>query len=427
MLLTLCASFLLTLPAQAGDDGLKGRIESLGDVRSAKELPSGPFAGKYEVMLSTPLDWQDPSKGTFEQRVVVMHAGYDRPTMVITQGYGAGLSLRERYREEISEIFDTNIVFVEHRYFSESTPQPCDWRYLTAEQSAFDLHHVVTLFKQLYPNKWIASGISKGGTTTMLYCAYFPDDADIWVPYVGPLCSSREDKRFRSFLATVGDEAARNRVHEFQIEALKRREALLPAFTSFCEKQKLNFRLPIEEIYDYCVLEFAFSFWQWGMPADKIPAVTASDREIIDYLLASASPDYFATDRENSPFFIQASRELGYYGYDIRPFRKYLAVKSSKDYLRRIFVPEELSREKFDKSLYRKVSRYLRRNDPKMVLVYGGDDPWTAPGATWVSGLDKRNMKVFVQPGGSHRSRINTLPEEMRQEAIGRISRWLKE
>ena len=35
----------------------------------------------------------------------------------------------------------THMVFVEYRYFLESTPNPCNWDYLTAENSAYDLHH----------------------------------------------------------------------------------------------------------------------------------------------------------------------------------------------------------------------------------------------------------------------------------------------
>lgn len=38
----------------------------------------------------------------------------------------------------------------------------------------------------------------------------------------------------------------------------------------------------------------------------------------------------------------------------------------------------------------------------------------------------KRNMKLFVQPGGSHRTRIATLPEPMREEVIAAIRGWLE-
>jgi len=108
----------------------------------------------------------------------------DRPTILVTEGYGAKYAYRPDYREELSQLLDANIVFVEHRYFLGSTPDPRDWRYLTAEASACDLHDVRQLLGAIYPGKWIATGISKGGTTTMLYATFFPGDVDGYVPYV---------------------------------------------------------------------------------------------------------------------------------------------------------------------------------------------------------------------------------------------------
>lgn len=95
--------------------------------------------------------------------MIVGHVGYDRPTVIVTEGYGAGYALRPTYREELSELFDANMIFVEHRYFLESTPEPCDWQYLTAENSAEDLHAVTTAFKTLYPGKWISTGSARVG------------------------------------------------------------------------------------------------------------------------------------------------------------------------------------------------------------------------------------------------------------------------
>ena len=87
------------------------------------------------------------------------------------------------------------MIFVEYRYFLESTPEPKDWQYLTAENSADDLHAITTAFKNIYSGKWIATGISKGGQTTLLYRTFYPDDVDISIPYVAPLCYGVEDGR----------------------------------------------------------------------------------------------------------------------------------------------------------------------------------------------------------------------------------------
>lgn len=425
-LLSLALVASLTLAFGAPDGEIERRIAALDGVCETKPLPAGPFAGKYEVMLTQPLDWRHPDKGSFEQRVLVMHVGWDRPTVLITQGYDAGFALPERYRDELSELFDANIVFVEHRYFDRSTPEPLDWKYLTAENSACDLHRIKTLFETLYPGKWIASGISKGGTTTMLYAAYFPDDVDIYVPYVGPVCDSREDKRFGPYLAQVGTAGERAAVKAFQTEAFRRKAELLPGFEAFCRQKGYTFRIPVEEVFDYCVLEFGFSYWQWGQEVSVLPAADAPDEEVLQCLLANAGPDYFSEGNAQAPFFVQAARELGYYPYDAEPFRAYTSV-DTEDYLRRIFLSKQLRGEKFSKRLYRKIVRYLKKNDPRMIMIYGGDDPWTAPGAAWLVTPDKRNMKAFIQPGGSHRTRIATLPEAMREEAVRTLEGWLAE
>lgn len=96
---------------------------------------------------------------------------------------------------------------------------------------------------------------------------------------------------------------------------------LTPPFEKYCTEQEYKFRAPIEEIYDYSVLEYSFALWQWGTPVGSIPLPTATDAELIAHLLAISDPSYFTTDSTNASFFVQAARELGYYGYDTRPFK----------------------------------------------------------------------------------------------------------
>lgn len=205
---------------------------------------------------------------------------------------------------------------------------------------------------------------------------------------------------------------------------LKRKAALLPLFEKYCTEQEYKFRAPIEEIYDYSVLEYSFALWQWGTPVGSIPLPTATDAELIAHLLAISDPSYFTTDSTNASFFVQAARELGYYGYDTRPFKKYLSIKSGKGYLHRLMLPEELKDMPFDKTLSRKIKGFLQKNDPKMIFIYGENDPWTAAGVTWLK--EKKNIHVFIQPGGSHLARISTLPEKEKEEVMKLLNEWLR-
>ena len=422
----LLALYLLPLTI-AAQTALQEKLKAISHITEIKPLESKEFAEKYVTYFTQPLDHNRPELGNFRQRVIVSHIGFDRPTVIVTEGYGAGYALSPRYREELSRMFNTNMIFVEYRYFLESTPEPRDWQYLTAESSADDLHAVFEAFKKIYPGKWISTGISKGGQTTMLYRTFYPDDVDISVPYVGPLCYGVEDGRHEPFLRQVGTAEERKAIEDFQLEVLKRKATLLPRFEKHCAEKGYEFFGSIEEIYDYSVLEYSFALWQWGTPVNTIPANDADDDAIYKHFMAISEPSYFAKGGGNESFFVQAARELGYYGYDIRPFKKYLSINSSKGYLKKLMLPEDAKHIKFDKTLSKKITKFLKKNDPKMVFIYGEIDPWSAAAPMWFDTSKKKNMHMFVQPRGSHRARINTLPEEMKQEAISIIKGWLEE
>ena len=403
---------------------LEQKINAISAIKEIRPLETSEFSEKYVTYFTQPLDHRHPEKGSFRQRVIVSHIGFDRPTVIVTEGYGAAYALRSQYREELSKLLNANMIFVEYRYFLESTPEPKDWQYLTAENSADDLHAITTAFKNIYPGKWIATGISKGGQTTLLYRTFYPDDVDISVPYVAPLCYGVEDGRHEPFLYKVSTPENRKIIEDFQLEALKRKATLLPRFEKYCTEKNYSFRAPIEEIYDYSVLEYSFALWQWGTPISSIPATTASDDEIFSHLLAISEPGYFTADSPNASFFVQAARELGYYGYDVQPFKQYLSIQSSEGYLHRLMLPEELKDMPFDKTLSKKITKFLKKQDPKMIFIYGQNDPWTAAGVTWLK--NKKNIHVFIQPNGSHLARINTLPEKEKKEVMELIKQWLK-
>ena len=403
---------------------LEQKINAISAIKEIRPLETSEFSEKYVTYFTQPLDHRHPEKGSFRQRVIVSHVGFDRPTVIVTEGYGAAYALRSQYREELSKLLNANMIFVEYRYFLESTPEPKDWQYLTAENSADDLHAITTAFKNIYPGKWIATGISKGGQTTLLYRTFYPDDVDISVPYVAPLCYGVEDGRHEPFLHKVSTPENRKKIEDFQLEALKRKATLLPRFEKYCTEKNYSFRAPIEEIYDYSVLEYSFALWQWGTPISSIPATTASDDEIFSHLLAISDPGYFTADSPNASFFVQAARELGYYGYDVQPFKQYLSIQSSEGYLHRLMLPEELKDMPFDKTLSKKITKFLKKQDPKMIFIYGQNDPWTAAGVTWLK--NKKNIHVFIQPNGSHLARISTLPEAEKAEVMELINEWLK-
>lgn len=414
---------LVIVSANASNKELYQKLCTLKGVITVDSLPSDYSSEKYVVTIRQPLDHKHPEKGSFTQRVVISHEGFDRPTVLVTEGYGGDYALNPRYRDELAGLFQTNTVFVEHRYFSGSVPDTVDWQYLTAQNSASDLHLITTLFKQIYPQKWISTGISKGGQTALIYRTFFPNDVDITVPYVAPVSRSAEDGRHEPFLNVVGDKKTRQAILSFQREVLKRRGEIIHLLEKFCMEKQLSFRISMNEVLDYCVLEYSFAFWQWGTPASQIPANSATTEVLFKHLTEISGPDYFATGQPTQAFFIQAARELGYYGYDIEPFKDLLFIRTAKDYLQRIMLPEGITIQ-FQPELYKKLTNFIETSDPRLIFVYGEYDPWTSVGITKLDG--KKNMFVAIQPKGSHRARINTLPDSLRDKVIKTIKLWLE-
>jgi len=415
----------LTLWAENGTD-FETQIRVINRITDLKPLSNSVgYTAKFVLNFSQPLDHRNPEKGQFSQRVILMHRATNRPTVIVTEGYNADYALSPNYLEDLSSLFNTNVIFVEHRFFAASTPTPCNWQYMTEQNAMNDLHDIVSAFKTIYHNKWISTGISKGGQTCMEFRTFYPNDVDVSVPYVGPLCYAVEDGRHEPFLREDGTKLDRKRIQDFQTEILSRKQRLLPAFEAHCLKDKLQFNIPMRDVFDYCVLEYNFAHFQWGTPTAKIPDASASDSTFLQELLTISRPNYFSPNKDFTPFFYQAAYELGYYGYDMKPFKKWMSIKTTRDYLHRIMLPDSLNNVKYHKQLSRTVTKFLLKNDPRMIFIYGQIDPWTAAGVTWLKG--KQNIHVFIQPGGSHLSRINNMPSTLREEILKILSDWLGE
>ena len=402
---------------------LEEQFYLLPSVKKVEVLEKGAFESKYLLWFEQPVSYRDASKGTFLQRVFVGNICRDSSTVFVTEGYGAEYAAMPRYRDELSRIYNLNNVVVEHRYFAPSAPEDLDWKYLTAENEARDLHRIINELKRIYPAKRIATGISKGGQNSVIFRAFYPDDVDITVAYVGPFCRGVEDGRHEPFIAANGScEEDRQAVRDFQTEWLCRRKTILPKLDSLCRANGYEFRIPMDEVYDMCALEFSFAFWQWGIPIERIPSKRASDNEFLNFMNAVSGPDYWQIDNPHAPFFVMAAKELGYYGYDVEPFKDLLTIKSTKGYLHRIFLPESARNVKFDRRLSRKLERFIRHNKCNIVYIYGEYDPWSS-----VRAGDRHSATnhIFIQPGGSHRARIGTFDEETQAQIKASISDWL--
>jgi len=412
----------LSLVAQS----LQDRIKALPDIISVEKMDQNPFfIEAYVVNVKQLVDHQHPEKGYFPQRVVLSHLSFDRPVVFVTEGYGGGYAIGSEYLNELCPLLQANQLLVEHRYFGSSHPDSINWRDLTVENAAADQHHVLQLFKQIYHQKWVSTGISKGGETTLYHRMLYPDDVDVSVPYVAPLNFSLEEYRHPHFIEKeVATRIERKMVKAFQMEVLKRKDRLMPMFEQFCREKKFTFKAPEREIFDYSVMEFSFSFWQWGHSVKEIPAITASDKVIFDFFQNISSCSYFDIEsgKATVPFFVQAHRQLGYYAYDTRPFRKVIETRDMSGYIEKLFLEKDQIFP-YDPEMSKETDRYLKSKATKVLLIYGGIDPWSASAAT--GGKNPGVVKIY-QPGGCHKSRISNMPETLKQKAIDTLNEWMK-
>jgi len=447
---------MVALGAAAED--LDDTLIALSSVKRVETLESADGVAKRLVMFEQLVNAHDSLDGTFEQRLVIRHRGFDRPTVIVTEGYGNDYALHPRYTEELSELLEANVIMTEHRFNGASSPITQQgltgeaayeselWDFLTVENSAYDYHRIRTVFGEIYKGKWFSTGISKGGQTALFYRVFFPDDVVANVSYVAPLNKALEDGRHEVFLENVGTPEAREKIRYFQLMALTRKAELLPKLEEYVASHGYTFRVPLEEVFDLMVLEYPFAFWQWGddlatvpetrtrlVPKAKkrrgkpdvemvVPEVDAD--ELFRSMIEKCEPNYFARETPYVPFNVQAMREIGYYGYDTSRFKGLLCRPNYEGYMRRVMIPEELSFIEFKSDLYERCCRFLRERDIPAMFIYGEWDPWSA--SRVVLPGRKKNMFVFIQPEGSHRARINTMPDEMREEILSILNDWVK-
>jgi len=374
-----------------------------------------------EVMIEQPLDHRNPDGETFSQRLYISHVDPSKPVVFVTAGYDANYY----YTSEITAHLRCNQVMVEHRYFGRSHPDSLYWQYLDTWQAASDHHSIVSMFKELYPGKWISTGISKGGQSVMYHSFYYPEDVDVRIPYVAPLNFAVEDDRIYTFLDQVSSPRDRRKVKRFQKMALKFQHLYLTAFKDFSTQKGYTYKFAggLNKAYEYCVLEYSFAFWQWGyVPVNKIPGRFARPREVIEHMNRVAGFDYFDDEfiLKNQPFFYQALTEMGYYGYDLDEFRNYLQHVDNPIFT--FTVPDDVEIH-YNAELSQHVQQYLEQEANNFIYIYGEYDTWSA---TAVTSTGITNSKIFMKEAGSHRTRINNLPASQREEVYQTLYQFLQ-
>jgi hypothetical protein len=390
-----------------------------------QERPDLPLPGyvRYDLTFAQPIDHAHPELGTFPQRAMLMLASVDRPMVLATSGYF--LSPRSRV-DELGAMFGANVLWYEHRFFVSSIPAaPADWSKLDIKQAAGDAHRLAEAFHWLFPGRWVSSGVSKGGMTSVYHRRFHPCDVDATVAYVAPISLAAADPLYNDFLSNVGGAAraaCRADLRAFQRRLLARRAEIVPLVTGTFTK------MPVDQAFEISVIELAFAMWQYTSPDDPmygcaaIPPASATAGAMLDFLAYHAPPDGISGDATVDlfrPYFHQAAGQLGFpapFEAGLEDLLLYPGTDVAATYLPPGTTPA------FDASAMPDVRQWVTAAGAKMMFLYGGLDPWStrmfAPTAA-------HDAVRFVSPTGNHGTRITSLEAADRATATAKLEAWL--
>lgn len=416
-LLTLLVAVCISFSVQA-QQNFMDKIRAVFPNAIIKELGKDYFyQQEYMVTIQQPLDHCDKKKGYFPQRFFLSHYNQEAPMLFVTEGYSAG---PRHY--ELSDILKSNQVIIEYRFNGLSRPDTVDYKYLTNEQAMRDLHLINKKLKKLYHGPFISTGISKGGTTCLMYKATYPKDVEVAVPYVAPLPDAREDKRMDHLIQTVGPKSCRDKLERFQRTALTHRDSVIYWMREDAKKTKLTFNRiqGVEKAFEYTILEFTFSFWQMGHDCSEIPE-NPTAKETFNTLMDIVGTSFYsdAAVAYFEPAFYQFMTENGYYGF-INEFIKD-DLKEVKVYDNSIFGPRNVSLE-FRPKYMNWIKKRLKKHIRKTIQIQGEYDPWAACGYIPADNVDALYM---IDEKGSHKARIKDLSQEQQNEIYRTLARWL--
>lgn len=419
-------------PAMAGDTRDPGASEpdilaKLKAIRGMTVLSETPTAPGYRFFLLSyrqPVDHRKPWKGTFEQRLTLLHKSQDRPMVLHTSGYSVRTT---PFRSEPAQLVDGNQISVEQRYFTPSRPaEPADWSRLDIWQAATDHHRLVGALKKIYGEKWISTGASKGGMTSVYHRRFYPRDVDGTVAYVAPNdVVDHEDSAYDRFLRTVGTRECRDRLNAVQREALVRRGEIVTRYQAWADREGATFTVvgSADKAYENVVLDLVWAFRQYSgeKACADVPAPSATTDEIYAFV-DSVSGFSFYTDQglaPYTPYYYQAGTQLGspvFRTPHLEGLLRYPGI-----YQPRSYVPRSIPMA-FDRRAMRDVDHWVRHRGSELLFVYGSDDPWGAE--PFRPGRGTRDSASYTAPGANHGANIAKLTESERAEATADLRRW---
>ncbi|MGY0236580.1 S28 family serine protease [Longispora urticae] len=410
-------------PAAAAEGDILARLKAIPGLTVVSEQSVPAPYRFFTLTFRQYVDHHNPSLGTYQQRFTLMHRDTARPMVLHTSGYNVS---SRAFRSEPTQLLAGNQVSVEQRFFTPSIPANPNWSKLDIWQAATDHHRLVSALKKVYKAKWVSTGASKGGMTSVYHRHFYPNDVDGTVAYVAPNdVVADSDAAYDRFFANVGTPECRAALDAVQVEALRRRGTLEPRLEAWAAANGRTYTVVDgpDRGFEYMVNSAQWGFWQYGGVSlcAQVPATTASDDEIFAWLDDWGGFDS-TTDQGLAPFtpyYYQAGTQLGY------PVIQLDHLRSQQRYrfedTPRNLVPRSIPMS-FQPWVMLQIDQWVQMRGSRLLFVYGQNDPWGAEPFTLGPGT--KDSLSFTAPGANHGANISRLVGDEAATATAALRRW---
>ncbi len=393
-----------------------------------------PGFRQFFLEYRQPVDHRHPERGTFEQRLTLLHRDVSAPMVVFTSGYFNYDVVGFQYVTEPTKLTGANQLDIEHRYFDGSTPQPTAWNKLDIWQEATDEHQIDQTFKSIYPAHWLATGISKGGMTAVYHDRFYPNDYSGTLAYSSPNDITHHGDAYANFIEhKVGTPQCRADLRRVQKEALRQRAGMEALMSAAATEAGATFDQDVgslDKAFEFDVVDTPFLFWQYydnepGISCDTIPPAGAPVADLYDFFdNVGGGPGAMLADSDQGEelflaYYYQAGTQLD---YPVEPQRHlvkllhYPYAESARQYFPRS-VPM-----RFDPRVMPDVDHWVRTQGKHLIFTYGGVDPY---GATpFRLGSGSQDSAVYVKPDGDHLTTISRLDAGQQAAITASLRRW---
>ena len=383
----------------------------------------------------------------YKDRMVQMSiGGYDLNSEFINSPNHHASSDSLASHDEITFHYKGHILRPEHRFFGTSCPEnPLDMlEYCNAKEAAADFHALAEAVKKVFKGKWAISGVSKGGTTTAIQHAYYPDDADCYIPYSGPIMNSEHDLRLQEYwMSETWTPEIREHILHIQKEMLNRPgvfkkyigsiEIESPEHEALIRCQFLeSVGLFDTDLHSYYPREMVQNDIEENKSRLKEQGLDDYTDEMLAYMCSYSKLSFPASGiekmvwiKKNTPSLYQFMHELGYFDFKWDYFYDTKEEADSVNTLWRTYVTDLITLTSkiyfkgvtFDPSLMNFVRQQTASATKPMLFIYGSDDYWTGAHIEdeYVNG---DNVRCYILPEQNHDVSIACIEDTDKQNEL---------